>query len=124
MISLRNRLYKWRAQSSLELLSEMPHVLRDCCGCVCSHQPSPSEAFYDHLQSTFPSSNLIVMLGDFNAPVGSDFSSWNSVIGPHGVGECNENREQLLDFCAGNQLIITNMVSAQAHSQTYMVQKW
>lgn len=36
------------------------------------------------------------------------FSSWNSVIGPHGIGECNENGERLLDFCASNQLIITN----------------
>ena len=71
----------------------------------------PPEAFYDHLQSTLssvPSSDLIVILGDFNTRVGSDFSSWNSVIGPHGVGECNENGERLLDFCSGNQLIITN----------------
>ena len=70
-----------------------------------------SEAFYDQLQSSlssFPSSDLLVILGDFNARVGSDFSSWNSVIGPHGIGECNENGERLLDFCASNQLIITN----------------
>ena len=76
-----------------------------------SEAVSLSEAFYDHLQSALssvPSSDLIVILGDFNARVGSDFSSWNSVIGPHGVGVCNENGERLLDFCAGNQLIITN----------------
>ena len=70
-----------------------------------------SEAFYDQLQSSLssiPSSDLLVILGDFNARVGSDFSSRNSVIGPHGIGECNENGERLLDFCASNQLIITN----------------
>ena len=33
---------------------------------------------------------------------------WNSVIGPHGIGECNENGERLLDFCASNQLLISN----------------
>ena len=75
-----------------------------------SEAVGPSEAFYDQLQSSLfsiPSSDLVI-LGDFNAHVGSDVSSWNSVIGPHSVGECNENGEQLLDFCAGNQLIITN----------------
>ena len=76
-----------------------------------SEAVDPSEAFYDQLQSTLssvPSSDLILILGDFIAHVGSDFSSWNSVIGPHGTEECNENGERLLDFCAGNQLIITN----------------
>ena len=29
-------------------------------------------------------------------------------MGPHGIGEYNENGERLLDFCAGNQLIISN----------------
>ena len=71
----------------------------------------PFEAFYDQLQSSLssiPSSDLFVISGDFNARVGSDLSSWNSVIGSHGVGECNDNGERLLDFCAGNQLIVTN----------------
>ena len=51
-----------------------------------SEAVSASEAFYDQLQSTLssvPSSDLLVILGDFNARVGSDHSSWNSVIGPH-----------------------------------------
>ena len=76
-----------------------------------SESVGPSEAFYDQLQSSLssiPSSDLLVILGDFNAHVGSDFSSWISFIGPHGVGERNENGERLLDFCAGNLLIITN----------------
>ena len=29
-------------------------------------------------------------------------------MGPHGIGECNENGERLLDFCAGNQLLVSN----------------
>ena len=76
-----------------------------------SEAVSASEAFYDQLQSTLssvPSSDLLVILGDFNARVGSDHSTWNLVIGPHGTGECNENGEQLLDFCASNQLIFSN----------------
>ena len=74
-----------------------------------SEAVGPSEAFKDQLQSTLssvPSSDLLVILGDFNAHLGSDVSSWNSVIGPHRVGECNENKERLLNVCASNQLII------------------
>ena len=76
-----------------------------------SDAASASEAFYDQLQSTLPcvpSSDLLVILGDFNARVGSNNSSWSSVIGPHGIGECNVNGVRLLDFCASNQLIVSN----------------
>ena len=44
-----------------------------------------------------------LMLGDFNACVGSRHSSseddpWEQVRGPHGVGEVNEAGEELLNF--------------------------
>ena len=74
-----------------------------------SEAVSVSEAFYNQLQPTLssvPSSNLLVILGDFNACVGSDHSSWDSVIGPHGIGQCNENGERLLDICASNNLTV------------------
>ena len=32
----------------------------------------------------------------------------NGVIGPYGLSELNENGEQLLDFCAGHDLIVSN----------------
>ena len=51
---------------------------------------------------------VTIIMGDFNACVGSDHSTWNLVIGPHDTGECNENSEQLLDFCDSNQLIVSN----------------
>ena len=76
-----------------------------------SESARPSEVFYEQLQSTLlsvPSSDLLVIMGDFNARVGSDCSIWRSVLGPHGIGECNENGKRLLDFCASNQLLVTN----------------
>lgn len=41
----------------------------------------------------------IVILGDFNAHVGSDTDTWHSVLDPHGVGQVNENGQRLLHFC-------------------------
>ena len=55
-----------------------------------------------------PSRDMVIILGDFNAHVGSNFVSHSSVVGPHGLGECSENRTRLLDFCVSNQLLLTN----------------
>ena len=72
---------------------------------------TPSDNFYHLLQSTLslvPKNDLLVILGDLNARVGANTTSWHSVIGPHTLGECNESGVKLLDFCANNQLLITN----------------
>ena len=48
----------------------------------------------------------VIILGDFNALVGSDWKSWPNVIGKHGVGEMNSNGLRLLEFCTRFQLSI------------------
>ena len=70
-----------------------------------------SDATYDQLQSTLsyvPASDLLVIMGNFDARVGSYCSFWNSVMGPHSIGKCNENGKRLLDFCANNHMIVSN----------------
>ena len=70
-----------------------------------------SDVFYDQLQATLaavPSRDLLIVLGDFNACTGANAVQWRSVIGLHGPKECNKNGERLLDFCACNNLVITN----------------
>ena len=71
----------------------------------------PSEDFYSELHSALnavPSTDMVVLLGDFNARVGTDTQTWHTVLGPHGAGEVNDNGQRLLDFCATNSLLITN----------------
>ncbi|MDA8003247.1 MAG: endonuclease/exonuclease/phosphatase family protein, partial [Alphaproteobacteria bacterium] len=76
-----------------------------------SESNQPSEDLYNDLHSvlaTIPPTDMVVILGDFNARVGTDTNTWHTVLGPHGMGQVIENGQRLLDFCATNKLLITN----------------
>ena len=49
-----------------------------------------------------------VLMGDFNAHVGTDTDTWKGVIGKHGVTGLNENGRYLLQLCCSNGLRIMN----------------
>ena len=49
-----------------------------------------------------------VLMGDFNAHVGTDTDTWKDVIGKHGVSGLNENGRYLLQLCCSNGLRIMN----------------
>ena len=69
------------------------------------------DAFYDMLEHTLrniPQTDKILLLGDFNARVGSNNLVWGGIIGRHGVGHENANGLRLLNLCAEDNLIITN----------------
>lgn len=75
---------------------------------------NPDEAkdrFYEELDSTItsvPRTDKLILLGDFNARVGSDHQAWEGVIGRNGIGKCNSNGLLLLQTCSSHDLIITN----------------
>lgn len=75
---------------------------------------NPDEAkdrFYEELDSTIksvPKTDKLILLGDFNARVGSDHQAWDGVIGKNGIGKCNSNGLLLLQTCSAHDLIITN----------------
>ena len=69
------------------------------------------EAFYDELcrvVNTVPTSDKLLILSDFNARVGSDYKTYESVVGKFGKGGVNSNGALLLSFCAQRDLCITN----------------
>ena len=76
-----------------------------------SEAVAPSIEFYNQLQSTIasvPRKDMIIVLGDFNARIGHSSPHWNSIVGPFTPDEVNDNGSLLLDFCATNNLFISN----------------
>ena len=71
------------------------------------------DKFYDDLDSVIsaaPRTEKLIILGDFNAKVGTDHKAWEGVIGSEGVGKCNSNELLLFRKCAERELLITNTV--------------
>jgi len=82
-------------------------------------EPAEKDKFYSDLRSLLqstPADDKVIILGDFNARVGKDSEAWKGVLGKHGVGNCNDNGRLLLEFCAEQQLTITNTIFQQKDS--------
>ena len=75
------------------------------------------DEFYDQLQisiNSTPRGDMLIVMGDFNSKVRSDWNRWNLVIGQHGYGSPNARGENVLNFCATNNLYITNTMFKQS----------
>ena len=69
------------------------------------------DLFYHALDSVLRKAcpkDKIVLMGDFNARVGSKTDLWGDVIGAHGIGKMNSNGLRLLSTCSQHNLAITN----------------
>ncbi len=81
-------------------------------------------SFYTLLRETLrtiPFEDKILLMGDFNARVGTDSDVWNC-IGSHGVGKMNDNGLLLLEMCDELDLCITNTMFKHKgdHTTTWM----
>ena len=106
-----------------ERLMKMSLSLDDCTvSMISAYAPTLGQSdenkgcFYDSLDDiikAIPSSHKLLLLGDFNARVGTDYSSWEGIIGKHGVGNENSNGTRLLTLCSQNGLCLTNTLFQQ-----------
>lgn len=74
------------------------------------------EEFYNLLAETLrrvPRTDKLILMGDFNARIGSDYNKWPSVLGKYGIGKCNSNGELLLAMCSEFELTVTNTMFKQ-----------
>ena len=90
------------------------------------------EIFYESLEQelqTTPKDDILLVVGDFNSRVGNKVDLWKPVIGPFGPEAQNENGSRLLQFCAVNELCITNTLfkHKDVHTTTWQhprTKKW
>ena len=71
------------------------------------------EQFYEQLQGILMELNsrdINVLLGDFNAKIGTDNTGYERVMGTHGLGEMNENGGMFLDTCAQYEFVVGGSV--------------
>lgn len=74
------------------------------------------EQFYDDLNDVIFSiqrGNKIILMGEFNACVGTDAAAWSHGLGRHGVGKEISNGTLLLSFCGYHQLVPTKIIFQQ-----------
>ena len=64
-------------------------------------------------------SDVVIMMGDFNAKVCQSDSPESSAIGPHGLGERNERGDRLVDFTTANEMVIANTLFKQHRRRMY-----
>ena len=66
--------------------------------------------------------DLILLLGDFNAKVGSNNTGFETVMGKHGLGEMSDNGELFADVCSFNKLVIGGSVfpHKKVHKATWV----
>jgi len=113
---------QWKAWSSRLVTATMEtgkgksgrlHIL-SCYAPTFAASREEKDKFFDLLQdalSAIPSGECYVMLGDFNARVGSravDDDEWWYERGPHGYGELNEAGRDLLSFLSTNEATVCN----------------
>ena len=60
----------------------------------------------DNILRKTPKEDKLILLGDFNARVGANSTSWSRTIGKYGVGKCNSNGLLLLSKCKEHELVI------------------
>ena len=78
------------------------------------------EWFYEDLQDLLeltPKNDVLFILGDWNAKVGSQETS--GVTGKFGLGIRNATGQRLIEFCQENALVIANTLFQQHKRRLY-----
>ena len=85
-----------------------------------SAEEAEVEWFYEDLQDLLertPKKDVLFVIGDWNAKVGSQETP--GVTGTFGLGVQNEARQRIIEFCQENALVIANTLFQQHKRRLY-----
>ena len=111
LVSLPRGLNDRQMVMQLQLTNKQKATLISAYAPTMTNPEEVKDQFYEQLDALIaavPKSEKLIILGDFNARVGTDHHTWSGVIGPQGTGKCNSNGILLLQTCTAHELVITN----------------
>lgn len=116
--SIRSALICWKPISeriiSARLRNKNKHTsVVQCYAPTEDSDLSEKENFYSLLDRTLnsiPKTDIIILMGDFNAQIGSDNIDYERIMGRQAIGTCNENGELFLEICNNHDLKIAGSV--------------
>lgn len=122
-------LLKWTPISDRLIYARFNTKARKVSIIQCYAPTDPSDQadkdiFYDALNAVIdkiPRGDIKIVLGDFNAQVGSDNTNFQHNMGVHGTGTINDNGDLFTNFCLSNDLVIggTLFPHKQIHKYTW-----
>ena len=80
------------------------------------------EQFYEDLQDLLelkPKKDVLFIIGDWKAKVGSQETPGSQETGKFGLGMWNEAGQRLIEFCQENALVIANTLFQQHKRRLY-----
>ncbi|XP_030745131.1 craniofacial development protein 2-like [Sitophilus oryzae] len=112
--NLTKSLIEWKPINDRILIARFKTKVRNLTivQCYAPTEPSTDEdkdIFYETLNTTLNAikkSDMMIVMGDFNAKVGSDNRNSEDIMGKHGLGNRNNNGDRLLGMCSNYQLTI------------------
>ena len=112
-LRVRGRVIGDSQGGTLNLVKGEYVTILSCYAPTLTSEDEQKDLFYEELHTALSETkkeDKIILLGDFNARVGTDAAVWDGVIGRNGVGKMNSNGLRLLTLCSEFSLTITNTI--------------
>ena len=87
------------------------------CALTSNAEEAEVERFYEDLLELTPQKDVLFIIGDWNARVGSQ--EIPGITGKFGLGVQNEAGQRLIEFCQENALVIANTLFQQHKRRLY-----
>ena len=87
------------------------------CAPTSNAEEAEVEQFYEDLLELAPKKDVLFIIGDWNAKIGSQETP--GITGKSGLGVWNEAGQRLIEFCQENALVIANTLFQQHKRRLY-----